>query len=163
MKDILFCNGYPINLMENIIDRRLKKIKQENWKPVPLIQLHWQLRKKTFTTLPYISKLSDKLGKILKKHNLFDFFRTEQKVEHFFNSGKDKTDPILGGGVYRAPCSRGKSYIGRTHQQLGERLQEHKISIDKSLRLENKNDNFDSALAQQIYENSDLVFLKRQL
>ncbi|XP_065573268.1 uncharacterized protein LOC136035407 [Artemia franciscana] len=153
VKDILFCNGYPINLIENIIDRRLKKIKQENRKPVPLDSGTLAIEKKTFTTLPYVSKLSDKLGKILKRHNLSVSFKTEQKVEHFFNSGKDKTDPILGSGVYRVPCSCGRFYIGRTNQQLGERLQEHKISIDKSLRLENKNDNFDSALAQHIYEN----------
>ena len=38
-------------------------------------------------------------------------------------------------------------------------MQEHKISIDKSLRLENKNDNFDSALAQHIYENPDHLVL----
>ena len=38
-------------------------------------------------------------------------------------------------------------------------MQEHKISIDKSLRLENKNDNFDSALVQHIYENPDHLVL----
>ena len=27
VKDILFCNGYPMNLIENIIERRLKKVK----------------------------------------------------------------------------------------------------------------------------------------
>ena len=32
-------------------------------------------------------------------------------------------------------------------KKLGERLHEHKILIDKSLRFKNKNDNFDSALA----------------
>ena len=67
VKDILFCNGYPINLIENIIDRRLKKIKQENRKPVPLDSGTLAIEKKTFTTLPYVSKLSDKLGKIIKK------------------------------------------------------------------------------------------------
>ena len=90
--DSHFCNGYPINLIENIIDRRLKKIKQENRKPVPLDSGTLAIEKKTFTTLPYVSKLSDKLGKILKRHNLSVSFKTEQKVEHFFNSGKDKTD-----------------------------------------------------------------------
>ena len=44
-------------------------------------------------------------------------------------------------------------------EQLGERLHENKISIDKSLRFENKNDNFDSALAQHIYENPDHLVL----
>ena len=92
-----------------------------------------------------------------KKHNLSVSFKTEQKIEHFLNSGKDKTDPILGSGVHRVTCSCGKFYIGRTHQQLGERLHEHKIPIDKSLRLENRIENFDSALAQHIYANPDYL------
>ena len=130
VKDILFWNGYLINLIENI----------------------------TFTTLQYVSKLSDKLEKKIER-NLSVSFETKQKVEHFFNSGKDKTSPILGCGVYRVPCSCGKFYVGRTHQQLGERLHEHKTSRNKSLRFENKNDNFDSALAQHIYENPDHLVL----
>ena len=32
-----------------------------------------------------------------KNHNLSVSFKTEQKVEHFFNLGKDKTNPILNG------------------------------------------------------------------
>ena len=71
----------------------------------------------------------------------------------------DKTDPILSNDVYRVPRSCGIFYIGGTQQTLGERLHEHKISIDKPLRLENKNDNFESALAQHIYENSDHLVL----
>ena len=101
VKDILFCNGYPIKLIENIIDRRLKKIKEQNRELVPLDSVTPAIEKKTFIVLPYIPKLGDKLGKILKKHNLSVSFKTEQKVEHFFNSGKDKTDPVLGSGVYR--------------------------------------------------------------
>ena len=57
VKDVLFCNGYPINLIENIIDRRLKKVKQENREPVPLdsvtlaiekkLSLHYHIRLET--------------------------------------------------------------------------------------------------------------------
>ena len=59
--------GYPINLIENIIDRRLKKVKQENREPLPFDSVTLAIEKKTFTTLAYVSKLLDKLGKILKK------------------------------------------------------------------------------------------------
>ena len=60
------------------------------------------------------------LEKFKKKHNLSVSFKTEQKDEHFFNSGKNKTDPILGSGVYRVLFSCGKFFIGGIHQQLGE-------------------------------------------
>ena len=66
VKDILFCNDYRINLIENIIDRRLKKIKQENREPFPLDSVTLAIEKKTFITLPYVSKLSDKLEKLKK-------------------------------------------------------------------------------------------------
>jgi hypothetical protein len=75
IKDILLCNGYPINLIENIIDRWLKKIKQENREPVPLDSVIMATEKKTFTILPYISKLTNKLGKILSKHILSVSFK----------------------------------------------------------------------------------------
>ena len=46
VKDILFCNGYPINLIENIIDRRLKSLGQENREPVPLDSVTLTIEKK---------------------------------------------------------------------------------------------------------------------
>ena len=48
VKDILFCNGYPIKLIENIIDRRLKTIKQQNRKLVPLDSVTPAIEKKNF-------------------------------------------------------------------------------------------------------------------
>ena len=75
--------------------------------------------KKLFTVLLYIQKLSDKLKRILKKHKLNVTFKHSNKIQGFFNSGKDKTSPILGSGVYRIPCSCGRFYIGRNQQQLG--------------------------------------------
>ena len=36
----------------------------------------------------------------------------------FLKSGKDLTQGDLVSGVYKIPCSCGKFYIGRTHQQF---------------------------------------------
>ena len=154
IKDILFCNGYPIKLLETIIDRRRKKAEGSASGPqaptdtVPLVD-----DKKLFTVLPYIPKLSDKLKRILKKHKLSVAFKNSNITQNFFNNGKDKTSPILGSGVYRIPCSCGCFYVGRTQQQLGERLSEHKSSIDKAMRLRQRPEVFDSALAQHVYES----------
>jgi hypothetical protein len=142
IKDILFCNGYPIKLLETIIDRRRKKAEGSASGPqaptdtVPLVD-----DKKLFTVLPYIPKLSDKLKRILKKHKLSVAFKNSNITQNFFNNGKDKTSPILGSGVYRIPCSCGCFYVGRTQQQLGERLSDQRPEV------------FDSALAQHVYEN----------
>ena len=154
LKDILFCNGYPIKLLESIIEKRQKKAEKDLSSPQPptdIIPLVGD--KKVFTVLPYFRKLGDKLQRILKKHNLNVTFKNSNKIQNYFNSGKDKTSPILGSGVYRVPCSCGCFYVGRTHKQLGERLLEHRSSIDKAMELCQRPETFDSALAQHVYDN----------
>ena len=46
------------------------------------------------------------------------------------------------------PCSCGKSYIDRTHQQFAERFIEHCNSIEKTLQLRKLPETFVSALAE---------------
>jgi len=55
--------------------------------------------------------------------------------------------------VYRIPGCSGRFYIGRTQQQLGEMLLEHRSSIDKAMRLRQRPEIFYSAFAQHLYEN----------
>ena len=45
---------------------------------------------------------------------------------------------------------------------MGERLHKHKISTGKSLRCENNDDNFDSALTFHIFENPEYVLLFKE-
>ena len=83
VKDVLFCNGYPIKLIENITDRQLKKVIQEKRELVPLDSVILVIENKTFTTLPYILKFSDKLGKKNKKNIISAFFKIKQKLNIF--------------------------------------------------------------------------------
>ena len=106
-----------------------------------------------FTVLSSIPKLSERLKRILTKPKLNVTFKHSNKIRSFFNSDKDKTSPILGCGVYRIPCSCGRFYIGRIQQQFGEWLLEHRSSIDKAMRLRQRSEMFDSALAQHFYDN----------
>ena len=61
----------------------------------------------------------------------------------------------MSSGVYSIPCSCGKFYIGRTHQQFIERFIEHRNSIDNALKFTKPPDSFTSALAEHIFFNSD--------
>ena len=72
---------------------------------------------------------------------------------NLFNSDKDKIPVTRLRGVYQIPCSYGNYYIGRTHQNLGTRLQQHKESIEKAFKSKNSSISFDSALSNHIYEN----------
>ena len=55
--------------------------------------------------------------------------------------------------MYYIPFICGNYYIGRTHRNLGTRLQQHKESIEKALKSRNKSISIDSALSNHIFEN----------
>jgi len=74
---------------------------------------------------------------------------------NLLSSGKDKTPVIRLRGVYQTPCSCGNYYIGRTHQNLGTRLQQHKESIEKALKSRNNSISFDSGLSNHISKNTN--------
>jgi len=72
---------------------------------------------------------------------------------HLLNSGKDKTPVTRLRGVYQIPCSCENYYIGRTNQNLGTKLQQHKESSEKALKSKNNSISFDSASSNHIFEN----------
>lgn len=84
-------------------------------------------RSLTTVFLPYISGTTDKIGRMLKKHNIKTVFKTTRKLNSFFRSVKDKI-PQEDCGVYRIPCDCGEVYIGQTKKALKERIKEHKRS-----------------------------------
>ena len=91
-----------------------------------------------------LTRTSAKSSSVLKKKNKKEEKekketkkKQQQNLTFLSELYERKKDSESNNGVL---CSCGTFYIGRTHQQLGERLYEHKISIDKSLRFENKND-----------------------
>jgi predicted GIY-YIG superfamily endonuclease len=62
-------------------------------------------------------------------------------LKQLFCTTKDKSDPMLGPGVYQIPCSYGKSYIGQTGRSFKARLKEHIVDtthnhISKSVIVE---------------------------
>ena len=69
----------------------------------------------------------------------------------FLNSGKDRTFVEQQSVVYKIPCTRGSSYVGRTNQNLKMRLLQHHISISSSLKHKSKPEDFTSALSEHIY------------
>ena len=72
---------------------------------------------------------------------------------NLLNYGKDKTPVTRLRGVYQIPCSCGNYYIGRTHQNLGTSVKQHKESTEKALKYRNNSISFDSVLSNRIFEN----------
>ena len=95
----------------------MKKGKKKLLEPVKLEE-NESNQKPNYITLPYIPRLSQKLRKELKKHNIKTAFKSGQNISSWLNNGKDKVPRNIQQGVYKIPCSCGKFYVGRTQQNF---------------------------------------------
>ncbi|KAJ4427431.1 hypothetical protein ANN_25053 [Periplaneta americana] len=96
-----------------------------------------QQKKKGTVFLPYHQNVTDRIGKILKRHDVDTVFLPTQQVRNMLRSVKDKRDKLVAAGVYRIPCSCGAVYIGTTQRSVKTRLVEHERNcrlgqLDKS-------------------------------
>ena len=98
--------------------------------------------------LPYIKSVTDRIGKILQKHQIKSIYLPTQKIKQLTRSPKDAVDNLEKAGVYKIPCSCGEVYIGTTKRSFNTRIKEHKRccrlnQIDKSAVAEHAilNDN----------------------
>lgn len=88
-----------------------------------------------YVSTPYIPCLSEKLSKILRKHNITLAYQPRDKVKNtVFSRLKDpipkqKTKNV----VYAVPCGTddGKVYVGQTGRMLETRINEHRSNIRK--------------------------------
>lgn len=100
--------------------------------------------------LPYIQGITDRIGKVLHKHNIKTIFRPHSKISDLLPSVKDKIAPLLSQGVYRIPCSCGSVYIGETKRPISVRVSEHERCIrQRSIA--------DSALAEHKYNTGHQI------
>nr|XP_060617816.1 uncharacterized protein LOC132767173 [Anolis sagrei ordinatus] len=75
--------------------------------------------------LPYIKGTTDRIGKLMRKHNIQTIYKPTKKIQQMLRSAKDKRDPLTSSGVYRIPCSCGQVYIGTTKRSAQTRIKEH--------------------------------------
>ena len=66
----------------------------------------------------YFALLGKMLSWILRKRNVDTCFQSVRPLDSFLNCGKALTRGDLVFGVCKIPCSCGKFYIGRTHNNL---------------------------------------------
>jgi len=81
--------------------------------------------------LPYCSNVSHKIKRVLSKFEIKTVFKPPTKIKEFLRSPKD-TIPLSTPGVYKVPCSCGKSYISQTRRSIRTRLGEHIKAVQKN-------------------------------
>jgi hypothetical protein len=87
----------------------------------------------------------------LAKKNIKTVFKPHKTLKQLFRTTKDKSDPMLGPGVYQIPCSCGKSYIGQTGRTFKARLKEH--IVDTTHNRISK-----SAIVEHSFKSKHLIF-----
>lgn len=65
--------------------------------------------------LPYVEKVTDRIGRILTSYNTKTVYKPTRNVSHLLCSVKDLRDPLSTAEVYWTPCSFGLIYVRTTH------------------------------------------------
>ncbi|XP_046388240.1 uncharacterized protein LOC124157496 [Ischnura elegans] len=99
--------------------------------------------------LPYVSTISNKIARILRRHNVETIHKPPGKLKALLGTTKDKLG-LKTSGVYHIPCDCGQVYIGETEHTIEKQLKEHKRCI--RLYYPNK-----SAVAKHSLENGHRI------
>ncbi|XP_046391246.1 uncharacterized protein LOC124159465 [Ischnura elegans] len=99
--------------------------------------------------LPYVSTISNKISRILRRHNVETIHKPLGKLKALLGTTKDKFG-LKTSGVYRIPCECGQVYIGETGRTIEKRLKEH----ERCIRLYYPNK---SAVAEHSLENGHRI------
>jgi predicted GIY-YIG superfamily endonuclease len=119
LKKTLLQNGYKKDDIRLVLKRTFsskKKTTPETEDPVNI------------AVLPYTGKLSGKLARILRRHNIKTIHRPPSKIRNLLRPVKDDLG-LKTPGVYCIPCECGKTYIGQTGRTVEHRCKEHERYI----------------------------------
>ena len=93
-------------------------------RPIPSNIVQPVLDKTHKAFLPYVQNITDRVSKLLKKHNIYTIFTPGPKVRDLIRPVKDQLG-LRREGVYEVPCGCGQVYIGETGRSVATRLTEH--------------------------------------
>ncbi|XP_076390580.1 uncharacterized protein LOC105662853 [Megachile rotundata] len=107
------------------INRTIDRLTNQTTKPTHKHTTDTHDKEHATTFLPYIQGTTDRIGRILRKHNIRTVFTTHTKIGQLLTSPKDPQPQLSTPGVYKIPCSCGQIYIGETGRSVNTRLTEH--------------------------------------
>ncbi|XP_055591158.1 uncharacterized protein LOC129743207 [Uranotaenia lowii] len=142
VKNILGRNNYPQDILHNAFEKRTHAMYNtlQNQNPP-------ESTSSRMASIPYIPGLSERVARILRKHDVIAAFKPCDKIKStVFTKLKDPIPKMMQTNVvYSVPCSCGKEYIGQTSQTLEKRTKQH----ENSIRVKNKQ----TGLAQHALED----------
>ena len=172
LRNVLQCNGYPVNFINSCINHFLNKSYNEvNQEPV-----FGPDRKQIFLCLPFTGINSDKLRRQLERLSsavapwvkLFVAFKPALKLSCLCNL-KSKFNVLVNSGVvYKLNCNDCEEfYIGMTMRRLGQRMKEHSedtySAVFRHVLDENHSFNFDAPMILARDNRKSRVLIKESL
>ena len=129
---ILQINGYPTNE----INRISKKVTEKN----PTLNRrnsNSSIDKLSFTSVPYISGISERISRIFKKYDVNIAHQPTRKLRNELCHLKDKRNVgEKAGVVYKLDCKDcDAKYVGETGRQVQDRMNEHQRDIVNKKRV----------------------------
>ena len=89
--------------------------------------------KRSRLTLPYIKGTTDRIGRLLRRHNLATAYKPHKTIGSSIRNPKDKR-PLENQGVYSIQCSNCDGiYVGQSNRRISARVDEHKLAIRNKL------------------------------
>jgi len=129
--EILLDNGYPLDLIFDKINLRLKKlfVHRKNDAIDPMVA-DSNVEKKIIV-LPYVQPLSESISANIDKSKANIGFRCLNKLSRFIKVHKDVDHTSCKNNViYKIACNNcDATYVGQTKRQLRTRVREHKSNI----------------------------------
>ncbi|XP_011858601.1 PREDICTED: uncharacterized protein LOC105556140, partial [Vollenhovia emeryi] len=74
--------------------------------------------KKKAVVLPYLRGTTDRISRVLSKHNIRVIFKPHNKLSQMLPNPKDRRPHLAASVVYKIPCACGKVYIGETERKI---------------------------------------------
>ncbi|KAK9874835.1 hypothetical protein WA026_005651 [Henosepilachna vigintioctopunctata] len=113
--------------------------------------------------MPFIRGVTDRIGRLLQRHEVRAIFKPTHQVRNLLRSAKDPRDKLSSAGVYKIPCSCGSVYIGTTKRSIKTRLKEHeghcrRVQPEKSAVAEHAYNNLEHNIK---YDDAEVLSTDR--
>ena len=124
MRTVLMNNGYPVNLINDIINKCRNKFSNRN---IEEVNNEFDIEK--VFCIPYYRHISEQIRKVLFKYDINVVFRKGKTIKSCLNNNY-KPNNQKSGVVYQVSCNDCEAvYVGHTKRKLEDRIKEHKRAL----------------------------------
>lgn len=118
LKNTLQCNGYSKRPINKVLRIQRDKFNSQNTREL----YHKDIDYSKQANLPYIKGSTDKIGRVMRKHEIKPVFKPQKQINDLLGSWKGKI-PLLTPGVYEIPCSL--VYFGDAKRRITTGVNKH--------------------------------------